>query len=187
MELKVFKGQELISSGLAERIIEFDKRNMKPVLERAGIEFPEEKRRKGLQSNPTFIVAFERDSIAGYIEYLRSWNDPNYIYVGSIQIDEAHRNGSLILRLLDAFRSAVAEEDFVGFETNVQKANSPAVKMYRKIGFKLEENPRNEASWLGRAGRELLRDSPVIPLIEKWRARERCKARRGESPEADAE
>jgi ribosomal protein S18 acetylase RimI-like enzyme len=165
----VFKGREVIDSGLCERIIEFDKKNMKPVWEAAGVEFPEEKRRKALQSNPTFVVAFGGQAIAGYLEYLRSWNDPDYIYVGSIQIDERHRNTRLILKLLDKFRSLISEEDFRGFETNVQKANTRAVQMYQKIGFKLEQNPRNDASWLARAGREILTDSPVIPLIDKWR------------------
>jgi ribosomal protein S18 acetylase RimI-like enzyme len=170
MELKIFTGREVIDSGLGERIIEFDKRNMKGVWEREGMEFPEEKRRKGLQSDPVFIVAFEGEAIAGYVEYLRSWNDPRYIYVGSIQIGERYRNTRLILRLLDEFSALVAKEDFVGFETSVQKTNRPAVRMYRKIGFKLEENPRNSASWVGRAGKEILTDSPVIRLIEKWRA-----------------
>ncbi|MBD0372974.1 MAG: GNAT family N-acetyltransferase [Pyrinomonadaceae bacterium] len=171
MELKIFKGREVIDSGLGERIIEFDKMNMREVWEKARMEFPEERRRKGLESNPTFIVAFEGERIAGYLEYLRSWNDPRYIYVGSIQISERHRNTRLILRLLDEFRSLVSKEDFLGFETNVQKTNAPAVRMYRKIGFKLEENPRNPASWLARAGKELLTNSPVLRLIDKWRAK----------------
>jgi ribosomal protein S18 acetylase RimI-like enzyme len=173
VELKIFKGPEIIDSGLGERLIEFDKRNMKPILEKAGLEFPEENKRKALRGNPTFIIAFDGEAIAGYLEYLRSWNDPDYIYLGSIQIDERYRNTRLILRLLDEFRSLVSVEDFLGFETNVQKANASAVKMYRKIGFTLEENPRNSASWLARAGRELLTDSPIIPLLEKWRATRR--------------
>lgn len=169
--MRVFKGREVTESGLGERVIEFDKRNMRAVWEKAGMEFPEEKRRKGLESNPTFIVAFDAADVAGYLEYLRSWNDPRYIYVGSIQIGERYRNSSLILRLLDEFRSRVAGEDFLGFETNVQKANAVATRLYQKIGFKLEENPRNPASWVARAGRELLTESPVLPLIEKWRAK----------------
>jgi ribosomal protein S18 acetylase RimI-like enzyme len=174
VEIKIFTGAEVTDSGLAERIIEFDKRNMKAVWEQAGMEFPEENRRKGLLSNPTFIVAFDGDDIAGYVEYLRSWDDARYIYVGSIQIAERYRNTRLILRLLHEFRSLVSKEDFVGFETSVQKSNTLAVRLYRKIGFKLEENPRNPASWKGLAGRELLTDSPVIRLIEKWRRRTRA-------------
>jgi ribosomal protein S18 acetylase RimI-like enzyme len=172
VELRILKGRQVIDSGLAEQIIEFDKKNMQSVFEKAGIEFPEEKKRKGLQSNPTFIIALDGQAIAGYLQYLRSWNDPNYIYIGSVQIEKRYRNTRLILKLLDKFRTLVAEEDFLGFETNVQKANSLAVKMYQKIGFKLEKNPNNEASWVARAGKELLKDSPIISLIDKWRKEE---------------
>ncbi len=171
MELKILTGRELLDSGLAEEVIEFDRKNMRPIFEKAGIGFPEEKRRKGLQSDPTFIMAFDGRAVAGYLEYLRSWNDPDYIYVGSVQIDEKYRGGRLILMLFDEFRARVAGEDFLGFETNVQKANTAAARMYQKMGFRLEENPRNEASWVARAGRDILTDSPVIKLIERWRER----------------
>jgi ribosomal protein S18 acetylase RimI-like enzyme len=171
VKLKVLKGRELIDAGLAEEIIEFDRRNMRPVFEKAGIEFPEEKRRRGLRSDPTFVIAFDGREIAGYIEYLRSWNDPDYIYVGSVQIEKRYRHTPLLLRLFDEFRTLLASEEFRGFETNVQKANTAAVRMYRKIGFKLEENPNNDASWVAKADRELLTDSPVVRLIERWRAR----------------
>ena len=171
MELKILSGREVLESGLAEEIIELDRRNMRRILELAGIEFPEERRRRGLQSDPTFVVAFDAGAVAGYIEYLRSWNDPRYIYVGSVQIEKGYRNGRLLLLLFDEFKTLVAREDFAGFETNVQKANTAAVKMYRKIGFSLEENPDNEASWSARAGRELLRDSPVVALLDRWRER----------------
>ncbi len=112
--MKVLKGRELLESGLAEEVVEFDRRNMRPVFERAGIEFPEEKRRRGLQSDPTFIIAFDGQAIAGYLEYLRSWNDPDYIYVGSVQIGEKYRGARLILMLFDEFRAQVAGRTFWG-------------------------------------------------------------------------
>ncbi len=176
MELKVFKGRQVLESGLAEDVIEFDRRNMRPILEKAGLEFPEGKRRKGLQSDPTFIIVFDGPAIAGYLEYLRSWNDPDYIYVGSVQIGERYRGARLILMLFDEFRALMAGEDFLGFETSVQKVNTAAVEMYQKIGFRMEENPGNAASLVGRAGKEILVDSPVAKLIDKWRGRH---ARRG--------
>jgi hypothetical protein len=174
VRIEILKGKQIFDSGLAERIIEFDRMNMQPIFEKAGIAFPEEKRRQGLQSNPTFIIAFEADAIAGYIEYLWSWNNPNYIYVGSVQIAEKYRNARLILKLFNEFRSAVSGENFVGFETNVQKTNLLAVKMYQKIGFNLQENPNNQASWLARADKDLLETSPIIPLIKKWREKSRA-------------
>jgi ribosomal protein S18 acetylase RimI-like enzyme len=176
VETKILGGREALESGLAEEIIELDRRNMRQILELAGIEFPEERRRRGLQSDPTFVVAFDAGAVAGYIEYLRSWNDPRYIYVGSVQVEERYRNTGLILSLFDEFRALVAGEDFIGFETNVQKVNTAAVRMYRRIGFGLEENPGNPASWTARAGRELLADSPLIRLLDRWRDR---RARRG--------
>ena len=171
-EVRTYRGREVFDAGLVEQIIEFDRRNMRHVWERAGMEYPEESRRKGLESGPTFVIAFDGAEIAGYVEYLRSWNDPRNIYVGSLQIDERHRHSTLILRLLDEFRGLVAVEDFEGFETSVQKANTEAVELYRRLGFKLEPNPRNELSWLAKAGRELLADSPVIPLLDRWRERQ---------------
>lgn len=51
----------------------------------------------------------------------------------------------------------------------MQKADTHAVRMYRKIGFRLEGNPDNAASWVARAGREILTDSPVAALLDRWR------------------
>ncbi|HEX8116097.1 MAG TPA: GNAT family N-acetyltransferase [Pyrinomonadaceae bacterium] len=170
--VKVFRGREVFDAGLVERVVEFDKRNMRRVWERAGMEYPEENRRKGLESGPTFVIAFDGGEIAGYVEYLRSWNDPRRIYVGSLQVDEKHRGSSLILLLLDEFRTLVADEDFDGFEAGVQKANTRAAELYRRLGFRLEPNPRNELSWLAKAGRELLDTSPVVPLLNRWRERQ---------------
>lgn len=154
-----------------ERIIEFDRRNMQYTLEQAGIAFPEDNRRKSFQSGPTLIIAFDGNDIAGYVQYLRSWNDRRYIYIGSFQIQEAYRHTKLILQLMDKFIETVSSEDFAGFETNVQKVNTAAAEMYRKLGFQLKDNPRNEASWIATAGPELLHESPIIPIIQRWRNR----------------
>jgi len=171
VELKVLSGQQALESGLAEAILALDRKNMLPVFARAGIEFPEAKRLKGLRSNPTFIVAFDGPRLAGYLEYLRSWNDPSNIYVGSVQIEGRYRGGRLLLSLFDEFRRLVASEDFEGFETNVQKVNAAVVALCRKAGLRLEENPHNRASWVAKAGRELLHDSPILPLLDRWRER----------------
>jgi hypothetical protein len=46
-------------------------------------------------------------------------------------------------------------------------------KLYHKIGFALEDNPGNAASWTARAGKELLTDSPIVALIENWQKRQK--------------
>jgi acetyltransferase (GNAT) family protein len=94
VELKIFKGQELLENGLAEQIAALDRTNMQSMLDAAGIEFPEEKRRKGLESDSTFIIAFDGPNIIGYIDYLRSWNNPEYIYIGSVQVEKRYRGTS---------------------------------------------------------------------------------------------
>jgi ribosomal protein S18 acetylase RimI-like enzyme len=177
MELKILRGEQLEGSALAEQIMDLDRKNMQPVLEQAGIAFPVEKRRKGLASDSTFIVAFDGQRLAGYLDYLRSWTNPDYIYIGSVQIEAEYRGGGLLLMLLEEFRTLVAGEEFAGFETNVQKVNVAAVRLYRKIGFRLESNPRNDASWTARAGKELLSESPVAKLIDRWRVREASRSR----------
>ena len=151
------KGQ-LIDSVLAEQILDLDRKNMQSILDQSGIEFPYENRRKGL-GDSTFIIAFDKQLVAGYLDYLRSWNNADYIYIGSVQLEKTYRGTGLLLRLLDRFTALLAAEDFVGFETNVQKSNTVAVKLCQKIGFKLE--PKNNASWAVRAGKELLLESPM--------------------------
>ncbi|HSU14353.1 GNAT family N-acetyltransferase [Longimicrobium sp.] len=170
MEIRTLTGREAIESGLAERILDLDRANMREVFDAAGIDFPEEKRRRGLGES-TLIVAFDGESVAGYLGFQRSWRDPANLYIGSIQIEPRHRGGRLMLRLLDELRRRVADEDFARLETGVQKANTAAVRMYRKIGFTLEPNPENEASWIATAGRDLLTRSPVIAMLDRWSRR----------------
>ena len=171
LEIRIIRGGEACDESLAERIAELDRRNMRRVWEAAGMESPEENRRRGLLRYPTFVIALDGRDVAGYVEYLRSWNDPRLIYVASLQVGERHRHTGLLLLLLDEFRALVSEEDFDGFEAGVQKVNTPAVELYRRLGFRLEPNPRNELSWTARAGRELLTDSPVAALLDRWRRR----------------
>jgi ribosomal protein S18 acetylase RimI-like enzyme len=169
MKLRVLKGD--FDSDFIEQIIELDRANMEAVLNEAGIEFPEAKRRLGFNRNPTFIAAESEGKIIGYLEYTRSWTDADEIYISSIQIDKKYRHSKLILRLIDKFIETVEREDFKGFETNVQRNNLPVVKLYRKIGFEFEENPRNPASWLLKADRRILSESPIRLLLDKWRKR----------------
>lgn len=171
MELRILKGRELLGSALAERIIELDRTNMQPVFDRAGLEFPLENRRKGLESDATFILAFAGETLAGYLDYLRSWTNPDYLYIGSVQIEKRYRGSGLLLTVLGEFRALVAAEEFIGFETNVQKVNVAAANLYRKIGFTLEPNPRNDASWTARAGKSLLTNSPLATLLDHYEAR----------------
>ncbi|HVE59650.1 MAG TPA: GNAT family N-acetyltransferase [Pyrinomonadaceae bacterium] len=167
MKLRVLKSD--FDSDFIEQILRLDKANMQAVLDNAGLEFPEQNRRDGFKKNPTLIVAENKGEVAGYLEYTRSWNDADLIYLSSIQIEEKYRRSDLILKLIDEFVKTVGQENFKGFETNVQKNNFPVINLYRKIGFEFKENPHNRASWRLTADREILNESPVNALLEKWR------------------
>jgi ribosomal protein S18 acetylase RimI-like enzyme len=171
MKLRVLKGERVFEADFIEAILELDKANMQAIMDDSGIEFPEANRRAGFKNKPTFIVAETRGGIAGYLEYTRSWTDAGLIYLSSMQIAEKYRHSKLLLRLIDKFIETVEAENFKGFETNVQKNNRPAVKLYRKIGFRFEENPRRAASWRLTADRRILSESPVRDLIDRWRKR----------------
>jgi ribosomal protein S18 acetylase RimI-like enzyme len=172
MEIGIVTGEEAIASGLAERIVELDRRNMQPVMEAAGIPFPEEKRRRGLEGGATLIVASDGGVLAGYLQFQPSWRDPERIYIASIQVEPRHRGGRLMLRLLAELRRLLELRHFSGFETGVQKANTAAVEMYRKIGFSLQENPENHASWIALADHDLLTRSPILPLLDRYASTE---------------
>jgi ribosomal protein S18 acetylase RimI-like enzyme len=171
IELTRFKGPP--EPDLIKQIAELDQANMEIFLNSAGIDFSTERRRETFrQSNSIFIIALAEGKVAGYLEYTRSWNDADKIYLSSVQIEKQYRNSKLILRLLNEFRNLAGQEKFSGFETNVQKNNLQAVKLYQKIGFRIEENPRNSKSWLLTADRRLLTESPVNILLDKWRQKQ---------------
>src|SRR6185369_4790714 len=133
VEIKIISGQKALETGLVEQILEFDKRNMHEILEQAGIPFPEEKRRTSFETNPTFIIAFNNDVIAGYLEYCCNWENRNEIYISSLQIDHVYRGGTLLLKLLNSTRESLIKEEFTKIVSGVQKNNSRAIRLYQKL------------------------------------------------------
>jgi ribosomal protein S18 acetylase RimI-like enzyme len=169
MVLRVLRDEGGVDPDMIEQILALDRANMQEILAASGLEFPEQNRRRGFERNPTLIVAEQKGRLLGYLEYTRSWTDAEIIYLSSIQLEPQYRHSKLIVHLIDKFIETVSEESFKGFETNVQKNNLPAIRLYRKIGFTFEENPRNPASWRLTADRRILCESPVNALLDRWR------------------
>jgi ribosomal protein S18 acetylase RimI-like enzyme len=167
MQIKILKGPPELN--IVEKIIELDKANMKSVLDSAGMDFPEFRRRESLKDNPTLIIALKDNELLGYLEFTRSWNNADRIYISSIQIEKRYRNTKLVLQFIEEFRRLMKNEEFSEFETNVQKNNLTAIKLLQKIGFVFRENTRNPASWQLLANRKILDESPIIGLLDKWR------------------
>lgn len=145
--LKRIDSQVLFRERLDDAIIAFDKTNMKEVLDKANIPFPEDKRRKGFENNPTFIIAFnKRNQIIGYLEYCPSWDSKDDIYISSLQIDKRYRNGFLMAKLLLGGRNDLLKQEFNRIVSAVQKNNQVAVSLYRKLGFSITEDPKSKKS-----------------------------------------
>lgn len=155
--LRRIDSQTLFREKLDNAIIAFDKRNMKEVLEKANIPFPEDKRRKGFENNPTFIIAFsKRNKIIGYLEYCPSWDSKDDIYISSLQIERRHRNGFLTAELLLEAENDLLKRKFNRMVSAVQKNNQVAINLYRKLGFSITEDPKSEKSLFVFADKSIL-------------------------------
>lgn len=180
MDLQVIRGHKLVESALGDtlgvgeivdRIIEFDRRNMGAILEAAEIDFPEAKRRKGFEQNPTFVLAIKEEELIGYLEYCRSWDDLNCIYISSLQVEPRFRNSKVMVLLVEKALTLMEDEHFTAIETNVQKGNLLAVELYQKFGFVLKEKIPNSTSYIASSTREAVLKSHGIKVIKEWRNR----------------
>jgi len=153
--------REVVSQGLHDAIVEFDKQNMGVILAEAGLPFPEAKRRKAFEVDGIFIVAFTSDQhIVGYLEFCPDWECPeDDIYISSLQITLEHRKGVLLRRLISEGLKCLRKRQFRFLKTAVQKNNQPAIDMYRKLGFSFSDNPKSPKSLLLRADRTILETS----------------------------
>ena len=172
--IKAITGKEALETGLAEQILEFDRENMREILSQAGIDFPEEKRRKGFENNPTVIIAFENETIVGYLEYCRNWGDPEQIYFSSLQIDPRHRRGFVLAKLIGKAKEYLMGERFTKIVTGVQKNNHHAVRLYKELGFQIEENPNNEKSYAVTGGKEILNNERILSIMRRLLKRRRA-------------
>ncbi len=154
--LRIINSEVLFREKLDDAIIAFDKRNMKEILEKANIPFPEEKRRKGFEK-ATFIVAFnERSEIIGYLEYCPSWDSEDDIYISSLQIKKKHRDGVLLARLFLEAKNDLLQKKFNRIVSAVQKKNQVAINFYGKLGFNITENPKSKESFFVFTDRSIL-------------------------------
>jgi ribosomal protein S18 acetylase RimI-like enzyme len=157
MNIRKIASRSLLDAKLDDAIIEFDRHNMGPILAAHGIPLPEEKRRAGFAQGTTFIIGFdEAGEVIGYIEYGRDWADADTIQIASIQTDPEHRNGILLRKLLHAAAADLAGQSFSRVRAGVHKHNRTAIKMYRQLGFTIEDNPHSPHTYCVWAERHTL-------------------------------
>jgi hypothetical protein len=91
---RVLDASIIESEGWADTILALDRDNMSPILQSAGLEFPEEKRRRSLRdSSAVLILLLDNAKLVGYVEFCKDWNCGRDIYLGSIQLRMEYRRG----------------------------------------------------------------------------------------------
>jgi ribosomal protein S18 acetylase RimI-like enzyme len=148
LTIKIYNRQSLKDSELIEQIINLDLINMQEIMQRSEIEHPIEKRMKGFEYPGVIIAAFDHDkNLAGYLEYGLDWHSSDDIYIASVQIKQKYRNTKLFADLLLAAKEDLQKKNFNNIISHVQKTNINAIKLFRKLGFSIEEREDKPKSY----------------------------------------
>lgn len=118
------------------------------------------------------IVATKAEEVAGYVDYCDGLTeglrlplsfklDPQDLYLSSLQIEAAHRGGPLFKLLLSHLLIDLKSRQFRNLKTQIQRSNPRTLLIAKKMGFVVEENPKNSATLTLLAKREIL-DSPKL-------------------------
>jgi len=147
MNIEIFDRQSIKNTPLFKNIIELDIDNMREVFEHSETGHPVEKRKKSFDYPGVLITAFVSDGLAGYLEYGPCWDNPDNIYISSIQIKPEYRNTKLFAELLRTAKKDLVRKNFKNIISAVQKTNFNAIKIFRKLGFLIEEKENNPKSY----------------------------------------
>ena len=167
MNIYKVKSKE-IETNLVEKIIEFDKENMKEVLERASLPFDEERRRLNFANDDTLII-IEEDTgeIIAYLEYGVKENSLDSYYIVSLQIRDNYRNSFIIMaNLLFKAKKDLEINGFKKITCNVHIKNKTAVELYKRLGFEICTIPNNDKLLYVYADNSIF-ESKLVKLLEK--------------------
>ncbi|HEX8830666.1 MAG TPA: GNAT family N-acetyltransferase, partial [Longimicrobium sp.] len=154
-------GPELAAGGWIPRIVDLDRANLSGVLASAGIAFPEERRRAALaHPDAVAIILLRGGELAGYVHLSRDWNDPEDLYVASLQLAPPYRGTTAFALLLAAACVAIREMPFRRITSNIQPTNAPVLALARRLGLTLTPDAARPTVHVT-APREWL-DSPII-------------------------
>ena len=163
VSVRVLSGAEAENEGLIEEILRLDRENMMGILGSVDLDFPEEKRCKGLGAHDKVIIAaFRSENLIGYLDYGPSWDDPEDVFIGSLQVAPPPRGGVVLGRLIAHAVVDLENREFRRIVTGAQRTNTSAITLYRRLGF--SQHPRSNESFMFAAGRGLLSSPEVLRL-----------------------
>ena len=141
----------------SEQIIELDRLNMAPVLEKVGGVFDSEKRRTGISDEickgAVFITIERANRVAAYLEYSPESNGD--IYVKSLQIHPDYQGRAMIRQLLRRVYFQMNGLALAKIKSSVHRANVASLALHRKLGFKAVEL-NEEKIWFEIDGADLV-------------------------------
>lgn len=127
----------MISELDIQNIIELDRINMQPILDKHNIKFDCKLRengiRKEIENGAEFIFLENECDIIAYLEYLKV--DDNIFKIPSIQIHPNNQNGFTLLKLLNNSLPILKENYLKKVTSSVHKSNKPSLKLHQKLGF----------------------------------------------------
>ena len=147
MNIEIFDRQSIKDTPLLENIINLDIENMREVFEHSEMGHPIDKRKESFNFPGILIAAFAFDELAGYLEYGPGWDNPDDIYISSVQIKQKYRNTKLFAELLHTAKKDLERKNFKNIISAVQKTNINAIKIFRKLGFLIEDKENNQKSY----------------------------------------
>jgi ribosomal protein S18 acetylase RimI-like enzyme len=140
-----------------QEIIELDKINMQPILEKLSIVFNPQLRKNGLDKEinegAKFVIIKRNDNLIAYLEYVIE--DGNTCKVPSIQIHPQYQNGTTLYRLLVSIYNELKNNCPTYIYSSVHKNNVASLNLHKKLGF-LSINETNERIEFKASGKEFL-------------------------------
>ncbi|MGD8778845.1 MAG: GNAT family N-acetyltransferase [Ignavibacteria bacterium] len=147
MNINIYNRLNVKDSQLFNRIIDLDKENMLEIFTNTNKGFPIEKRIKSFELDGKVIVATRNEKLIGYLEYGNSWENPEDIYISSLQIRKENRGGKLFLYLLLKAQEDLKSSRFRYLISGVHVSNLKAINLYKKLGFSIENNQNTSSSY----------------------------------------
>ena len=160
-------GPALAEGGWIDPILALERENLGPLLEATGQAFPDVRRRAGLAAaDATSVLLLRGGGLVGCIDFVPDWNDPEDLYVASVQLRAPARGGPALGLLLAAGLEAAERMAWHRLTANVHPANHPALRLAGRLGFRRTAAPGRSSVGLA-LPREALRASPAATLAAR--------------------
>ena len=120
-----------------QEIIELDRINMQPVLDKFSIKFDckmrEEGIKKELNTGAKFLILRKEGKIIAYLEYL--FENEEVCKIPSIQTYPENQDGFTLVRLLVIAYTELKKNCPKWISSSVHKSNQSSIKLHEKLGF----------------------------------------------------